>query len=113
MPRHDDGVRLRHMLDAAREAVASAGLRGRDALATEHIWLLGLVKCVEIVGEAAARVSQPTRNAHPQIPWVAIVGMRNRLVHAYYDIDIEQVWKALTEDLPALISELEKVCPPV
>ncbi|MBI5528948.1 MAG: DUF86 domain-containing protein [Deltaproteobacteria bacterium] len=71
------------MLDAAREAVASAGSRGKDALAADHVWPLGLVKCVEIVGETAARVSQPTRNAHPQIPWVEIVAMRNRLVHAY------------------------------
>ncbi|MBI5528945.1 MAG: DUF86 domain-containing protein [Deltaproteobacteria bacterium] len=111
MPRHDDGMRLRHMLDAAREAVASAGPRGKKAIAADHIWLLGLVKCVEIIGEAAARVSQKTRNANPQIPWAEIIAMRNRLVHAYYDIDVEQVWKAATEDLPALIAELEKACP--
>ena len=108
MSKHDI-VRLRHMLDAAREAVTSAGPRGKDALTADHIWVLGLVKCIEIIGEAASKVSQPTRDACLQIPWTDIIAMRNRLVHAYFEIDTDQVWKAITEDLPPLIAELEKV----
>ena len=108
MPK-DDRVRLRHMLDAAREAAASAAGRSRADLERDRIWALGLVKCVEIVGEAAARIGPDLQGRHPQVPWAQIVAMRNRLVHAYFDIDLDQVWKAVTEDLPGLAAELEKV----
>jgi len=104
-----DRIRLQHMLDAAREAVASARARTRANLERERIWALGLVKCIEIIGEAAARVSVDTRNQYPQIPWAQIVGMRNRLVHVYFDLDLDQVWSAVTEDLPPLVSELESI----
>jgi uncharacterized protein with HEPN domain len=69
----------------------------------------GLVKCVEIIGEAAARVGADTKGTYPQIPWAQIVAMRNRLVHAYFDIDLDQVWKAATEDLPPLVVALESI----
>jgi uncharacterized protein with HEPN domain len=96
------------MLDASREAVASASGRSRDDLDRERIWALGLVKCVEIVGEAAAKIGKEVQARHPQVPWPQIVAMRNRLVHAYFDIDLDQVWKAVTEDMPALVGQLEK-----
>lgn len=108
MPR-DDLTRMRHMLDAAKEAVQSAQKRSRADLARDRIWSLGLVKCVEVIGEAASRVGQETQEKHPQIPWSQIVAMRNRLVHAYFDIDLDQVWKAVTEDIPPLIETLEKI----
>jgi uncharacterized protein with HEPN domain len=107
--RPDDRIRLRHMIDAAREAVSSANGRRREDLDTDHVWALGLVKCVEIVGEAAARIAEDTREQHPELPWPAIVGMRNRLVHAYFDIDFDQVWKTVTTDLPPLVESLEKM----
>ena len=105
----DDQSRLRHMLDGAREALASIGGRVRADMERDHIWMLGLVKCVEIIGEAAARIGEDTRKRFPQIPWAQIIAMRNRLVHVYFDIDPEQVWKAVTEDLPPLVAELERI----
>lgn len=105
----DDRIRLQHMLDAAREAINSIKGRRRADLEKDRIWALGLVKCVEIIGEAATRVSKEMRSRHPQIPWVQIVAMRNRLVHVYFDIDADQVWLALTEDLPAVAAQLEKI----
>ncbi len=108
MPK-SDRVRLQHMVDAAKEALRSAQGRSRADLDKDRVWALGLVKCVEIVGEAAARVGESTKTRWPRIPWVEIVAMRNRLVHAYFDIDLDQVWKAITEDLPPLVGELEKV----
>ena len=108
MPK-DDLIRLRHMLDAAREAAGSAAGRSRPDLDRDRIWALGLVKCVEIVGEAASRIGKDLQARHPQIPWAQIVAMRNRLVHAYFDVDLDQVWKAATEDMPELAAELEKV----
>ena len=108
----DEIIRLRHMLDAARAAIRSARGRARTDLDRDQVWALGIVKCVEIVGEAAARVSEETRKSHDQIPWAQIVATRNRLVHAYFDIDMDQVWKAVTEDLPTLINLLKTLLPP-
>ena len=73
---------------------------------------LSVLKSVEIVGEAAAHVSEDTKRAHPAIPWRDIVGMRNRLVHAYFDIDLPVVWGTVCDDLPALIARLEPLIPP-
>ena len=108
MPR-DDQIRLRHMVDAGREAMSSVQGRARADLARDRIWTLGLVKCVEIIGEAAAHIRKDTQDKYPQIPWPQIIAMRNRLVHAYFDIDLDQVWKAVTQDLPPLIAELERI----
>lgn len=66
-----------------------------------------LVNCIEIVGEAAARTSDETQLQYPQIPWRDIIGMRNRLIHGYFDIDLDRVWDTVVDDLPSLIDELE------
>lgn len=105
----DDRTRLRHMLDAANEAIASIKDHEKSELDEDRVWMLGLVKCLEIIGEAASRVSDTTQEKYPQIPWAEIVAMRNRLVHVYFDTDLDQVWKALKEDLPPLASQLEKI----
>lgn len=105
----EDLVRLRHMLDAARTAIRSTAGRGATDLAREPVWALGLVKCVEIIGEAAGRIATSTTDRLVDIPWRQIVGMRNRLVHAYYDIDQEQVWRTVKEDLPRLVEQLEAI----
>lgn len=70
---------------------------------------MGLVKCVEIIGEAAARIGEETKERNPQIPWAQIVAMRNRLVHLYFDIDLDQVWNAVTEDSPARVTQLKEL----
>lgn len=85
MPK-DDRVRLRHMLDAASEAVEFAKGKTRADLERDRLLVLGLLKCIEIVGEAAARVSPDVQSRYPRIPWLDIVGMRNRLVHVYFDL---------------------------
>ncbi|MCX5670412.1 MAG: DUF86 domain-containing protein [Planctomycetota bacterium] len=104
-----DEVRLRHMLDAAREAVALAqGQRRRD-LETDRKLALALVKCIEIIGEAASKVSIATRAEHPSLPWADIVAMRNRLIHAYFDIDLDRVWDTVIDDLPPLVLQLQRV----
>ena len=110
--RKDDEIRLRHMLDAAREAVAFARGRKRGDLDKDRQLLLALLKDVEIVGEAATQVTEPTRQRLPEIPWERIVGMRNRLVHAYFDINLDIVWTTVQGDLPELISLLEAAIPP-
>jgi uncharacterized protein with HEPN domain len=104
----DDIVRLRHMLDAAHEAQGFAATRSRSDLDHDRQLLLALVKAVEIIGEAASRVSTETRLEHPEIPWQDIVAMRHRLTHGYYDIDLDIVWSTVTEDLAPLAEELTR-----
>jgi len=73
--------------------------------------LFAVVQALQIVGEAASRISLETRSAATSVPWVRIVGMRNRLVHAYADIDRDVVWKTVTEEIPALLPMLLPLLP--
>lgn len=105
----DDYIRLLHMLDAAREAALFIQGENRASLETDRKLVFALIKCIEIVGEAAANVTNQCRDSLSQIPWPSIIGMRNRLIHAYFDINLDILWKTLIEDIPPLIAELEKV----
>ena len=91
------------MLESAESVLAFIAGRTRADLDDDRILLFALVYAIQVIGEAASKVSTATRDAHPEIPWPAIVGMRNRLVHAYFDIDPEVVWKTATEELPAVL----------
>ncbi len=108
----DDEVRLRHMLDAACEALSFARGRERDDLDLDRQFVLALIKDIEIVGEAATQVTAPTRRELREMPWERIVGMRNRLVHAYFDINLDILWETVRKDLPDLIAILELAIPP-
>jgi uncharacterized protein with HEPN domain len=96
------------MLDAAREAGRFVVGRARHDLNRDRQLVLALVKCVEIIGEAASQTTAPTRAALPEIPWPSIVAMRHRLVHAYFDIDNDLVWDTVVADLPPLVDSLER-----
>ena len=89
MPRHESLVRLRHMLDHAREAVAMATGKTCDDLDTDRKLNLALVRLLEIVGEAANRTPADERTQYREIPWAQIVGLRNRLIHGYDSLDFE------------------------
>lgn len=109
--REDDLVRLRHMLDAARDVISFTRGTTRKTLDSDRKLTLSLVKSIEIVGEAASKVSKQAQQQCPKIPWADIVAMRNRLIHTYYDIDLDRVWDTVISDLPPLITELEKLIP--
>ena len=102
-----DEVRLRHMLDAAREALSFIEGISRPELDVNRMLVLSLVKEVEIIGEAAYRTSESTQNEFPAIPWADVIGMRHRLVHAYFDINLDVLWRTLVEDIPLLIPAIE------
>jgi uncharacterized protein with HEPN domain len=106
-------VRLRHMLDAGREALGFMEGRTSEDLVGDRMFFLALVKELEIIGEAAGQISEETRQSLPGIPWTMVVAMRNRLVHAYESISHALVWSALTVHLPELIAALEKAVPPI
>ena len=105
----NDMVRLHHILDAAHEAVAfSQGHSGKD-LYSDRMLSLSLVRLLEIIGEAARGISPACRAADPEIAWQKMAGMRDRLVHGYFDINLDVVWETVTADLPPLVSQLENI----
>lgn len=105
----EDRARIGHMLDAAEEVVGFVSDRQRSDLDCDRMLLFAIVRGVEIIGEAAAKVSAETRELAPTIPWTAIISMRNRLVHGYFDVDPDIVWRTATEEVPALIPPLREV----
>lgn len=105
----DDEIRLRHMLDAAEDALSFAVGTEREDLDKDRMLALALVRSIEIIGEAGARVSAEGRAEAPQIPWVEIVAMRNRLIHAYFDVDLDIVWETVQNDLPPLVATLKSI----
>lgn len=106
MTQPDDRVRLRHMTEAAQKAVAYARDRIREDLDRDELPALGLTKLVEIVGEAAKHVGQETQAALPRVPWSAAARMRDRLVHHYFDINLDVLWRTVTLELPALLKAM-------
>lgn len=109
MSRHDPKVRVRHMLDHAREAVEMARGRARDDLDTDRLLNLALVRLVEVIGEAAVRVPEEFRAVHPNVPWRQTAGTRNRLIHDYDTVDFDILWTVVHDDLPPLIKQLEAI----
>ena len=105
----DDVIRLRHMAEAAESALRFCQGRTRADLDTDDMLRFALTRAVEIIGEAANKVSIDARTQIPGIAWPAIVGMRNRLVHAYFDVDGEILWTTVSERLPSLLRELNVI----
>jgi len=104
-----DRIRLKHMLEAAELALSFAEGHERNDFFGNRQLLFAVVHCIEIIGEAAGRLSPSVHVAAPDIPWIDIVAMRNVLAHVYFDINVETVWSTVTEDLPALIGSLQRL----
>ena len=109
MSRHDPRVTLAQMLDYAREAGELAQGRERADLDRERMLELAVLRVLEIIGEAATRLPDETRARHPDVPWGSIIGLRNRLIHVYDDVDLDIVWDILTLDVPDLVEKLERM----
>ena len=105
----NDETRLRHILDAVREAVAFSGGWSRSDLDKNRMLSLSLVRLLEIIGEASRGISEEFRLAHPEIAWKKMTGMRDRLIHGYFDVNLDVVWETVTQDLPPLIAQLDKL----
>ena len=112
MARVDDFKRIRDMLEYARKAARVSRGRTRADLDNDEVFVLAATRAVEVIGEAATRVSAQARGQYPQIPWPKITGMRNRLVHGYDQVDLDVLWKTLSQEIGPLMAELEKILPP-
>lgn len=108
-PRPDDRVRYQHMLDAAEKAIQLTAGKAPEAMAADEVLPLALVRLVEIVGEAAWQISEEGRSRCPDLPWQQIIGMRHRIVHAYFAINYAILWKTVQQSLPALVSRIRPV----
>jgi len=95
------------MLDAARETISFACGRARSELDSDRMLVLTLMKSIEIIGEAAGKISDGERARHAAIPWADIVGMRNRLIHAYFDVNHDVLWQTVVADLSQPVNLLE------
>ena len=111
MSRRDPLVRLKHMLDYARESVEMAKGQMAKNLDQDRKLVLSLTHLVELIGEAASQVPQEVRGQYPNVPWPKVVSLRNRLIHGYDVVDYGILWDTVTEDLPLLITELERIIP--
>lgn len=111
MSRRDDTLYLGHMLDVARWVQQRVIGVDRATFDADEDLQLALTRQLQIIGEAAWRVSDATRQKLPQIPWPNIAAMRHKLVHDYMDVDLPLVWKSATEDLAPLVTALLTVIP--
>jgi len=107
-----DLVYVGHMLDMARKAVGKTRGLSRAAYDTDENLRLAVIHLVQVIGEAARQVSREASDAHPELPWADIIGMRHKVVHDYLGVDEDIVWQVVTEDLPKLVVLLEGLVPP-
>lgn len=112
MSKRSELLYLGHMLDAARKAHAKATSISRADLDTNEDLQMIITHLIQIIGEAARRTPASVRESHPEIQWKEIIGMRHKVVHDYFEIDLDILWRTATERLPVLIASLEKITPP-
>ncbi|MFI5334821.1 MAG: DUF86 domain-containing protein [Chlamydiales bacterium] len=105
-----DLARLRHMLDSTNAILSFVKGKKRASLDANRLLASGIIREFEVLGEAAGKVSPKTKALYPQLPWKQqLNGMRNRLIHAYFDVDHDVIWKTIKDNLPSFQRQLEKI----
>jgi uncharacterized protein with HEPN domain len=99
------------MIEAAETAQSFIVGRQRADLDSDRMLLFALVRAVEILGEAASNLSAEAQASDPLVPWRSIIGMRNRMIHAYFSVDPDILWKTVRDEIPPLLSQLKAVLP--
>ena len=103
-----DHARLKHMLDSTEAILSFIKGKRRASLDRDRLLLSAVLRELEIIGEAAGRISEKTKKKFPNLPWKELIGMRNRLIHAYFDVDHDIVWKTIREYLPSFLKQLQE-----
>jgi len=107
-----DLLYLGQMLDVSLQAISKVKGKDRKDFDEDENLRLALTHLIQMIGEAARRLSEETKQNHPLIPWPNIIGMRNKVVHDYMEIDFDVVWSVVTLDLPVLVGLLKPIVPP-
>jgi uncharacterized protein with HEPN domain len=113
MSKHDDSIYLRHIVEAAHKI--ETYLQGQDEPTFYGNSLLqdGVIRQLEIMGEAVKRLSPPLRDQYTHIPWKDIAGMRDKLIHDYFGVDLEAVWSTATEEVPVFRAQVMQILPTI
>ena len=109
---HRDQAYLLDILIASRKAIEFVSNLTFQEFINSELHQNAVIRPLEIIGEAARKISGDTKSIYPQIPWGEMIGMRNRLIHEYLDIDLSTVWDTIQNDLPDLIFIIEPLIPP-
>ena len=104
----DDRERLLDIREAI-ENIQKYAVRGKESFSEDELIQTWVLHYIQILGEAAARISDEFQELHPDIPWFKIVGMRNILVHDYFKIDVNAVWSVVENDLPTLYNQIKRI----
>ena len=105
----DDQIRLRHIVDFAGRAISFTAGITQEEFNHNEVLQYACVHLLEIIGEAANEISDKMRRQYPDIPWLKMINMRNRLIHGYIDIDMDIVWLTIKDDLPPLIEQVHRI----
>jgi uncharacterized protein with HEPN domain len=108
-PAQTEMDRLRHMRDAANAALRFVTGRTRGDLESDQMLQFALIRALEVIGEAADKLSVSIQTSYPSVPWGEIIGMRHRLIHGYFDVDLDIVWNVATVKLASLVEWLDSV----
>ena len=108
----DDWIYVGHMLEMGEKALELVSGKDRNTYDQDETLKLALTHLVQVIGEAANQVSEGFREVHQEIPWLEIIGMRNRIVHDYMNVDEDVIWEVVQQDLSALVEVLSRVVPP-
>jgi uncharacterized protein with HEPN domain len=109
MSKRDPEIALRQILSHSREAASLCHGKSRASLDSDRLLELALTRLIEIIGEAANRVPDDVQSKYPDLPWLQMIGARNRLIHGYDNVDLDILWAIVTQDLPSMIAHLEVI----
>ena len=107
--KENDRIRIHHIIDAAQEELSFVRNVDQENFSNNRMMILSVIKEIEIIGEAVSKISDEIKLMYSDVPWEDIVGMRNRLIHGYFDVDVKLVWNTTKIDPPPLVSSLEAI----
>ncbi|HEU4881592.1 MAG TPA: DUF86 domain-containing protein [Longimicrobium sp.] len=105
----EDEIRILHIVEACEAVLRYVSGQRQEDLQADDMRARAVIQAIGVIGEAAAHLSAGFQTQHADIPWPKIVGMRNRLVHAYFDIDYKRLWDTATSDVPALLARMKSL----